>query len=179
MPILFHFSEDPAISRFVPRPVRIPADRPPGMDWLNGPLVWAIDEWHQALYLFPRQCPRILVWTTATTTDADRTAFFGDTDARMLAYIEPPWQQMLEQSQVFRYALPADSFTSLDDAGMWVSRDPVIPIDCVEVRDLPAALRHERVEVRIVPTLAALRQFWSTTLHASSIRLRNARNSML
>ena len=56
---LYHFSDDPSITRFVPRPVLVPATRPPGSDWLNGPLVWAIDEWHQPMYLFPRDCPRI------------------------------------------------------------------------------------------------------------------------
>jgi hypothetical protein len=42
------------------------------MDWLNGPLVWAIDAWHQPMYLFPRDCPRILYWPLATTNAADR-----------------------------------------------------------------------------------------------------------
>ncbi len=179
MPSLFHFSEDPTITCFVPRPVRIPADRSPGMEWLNEPLVWAIDEWHQPMYLFPRECPRILVWTIATTTDADRTTTFGDTDARMLAYIEPPWQQALEESHLFRYEMPAGSFTSLHDAGMYVSRKTVIPIDRTEVSDLPAALRDEGVELHIVPTLTALHQVWRTTLHTSGIRLRNARYSTL
>jgi len=40
-------SDDPAIGYFEPRPVRIPSTRPEGREWLNGPLVWAIDEWHQ------------------------------------------------------------------------------------------------------------------------------------
>ncbi|HMG50328.1 MAG TPA: hypothetical protein VK597_07005, partial [Inquilinus sp.] len=59
---LFHFSDDPAIERFEPRPVRVPSARPAGREWLNGPLVWAIDDAHQMLYLFPRDCPRILAW---------------------------------------------------------------------------------------------------------------------
>ena len=41
---LFHFSDDPDISEFVPRPVLIPSQRPAGREWLNGPLVWAIEE---------------------------------------------------------------------------------------------------------------------------------------
>lgn len=51
---LFHFGERSDIEIFVPRPVTIPAKRAEGMDWLNGPLVWAIDDWHQPMYLFPR-----------------------------------------------------------------------------------------------------------------------------
>lgn len=58
---LFHFSEEPDIGHFEPRPVRTPAARRAGQEWLNGPLVWAIDEDHQRLYLFPRECPRIVL----------------------------------------------------------------------------------------------------------------------
>ncbi len=68
---LFHFSDDPNIQTFVPRPVRVSIERPEGMDWLNGPLVWAIDEAHEPLYLFPRECPRILLWATPETKQED------------------------------------------------------------------------------------------------------------
>jgi|ERR1035437_264431 hypothetical protein len=68
---LFHFSEDPAIAKFDPRPVQVASDRPAGREWLNGPLVWAIEESHQRLYLFPRDCPRILLWATPKTTAED------------------------------------------------------------------------------------------------------------
>ncbi|WP_339329380.1 DUF6886 family protein [Burkholderia multivorans] len=50
---LFHFSDDPGIAMFHPRPVRVADDRPAGQEWLNGPLVWATDEAHYLLYLFP------------------------------------------------------------------------------------------------------------------------------
>lgn len=69
---LFHISDQPDIAHFQPRPIRVPVDRPPGQDWLNGPLVWAIDELHQILYLFPRECPRIVIWATPFSTHADR-----------------------------------------------------------------------------------------------------------
>ena len=54
---LFHFSDDPGIVAFEPRPVRIPSARAPGREWLNGPLVWAIGADHDFMYLFPRDCP--------------------------------------------------------------------------------------------------------------------------
>lgn len=144
------------------------------MAWLNGPLVWAIDAWHQPMYLFPRDCPRILIWPVETTSDADRDTFFSDTRARMLAFIEPPWQQAMEDSQLFRYEMPEASFTSLNDAGMWVSRTTVIPVNRTEVADLSGALRDEGVELHIVPSLADLGRVRQTTLHVSAIRLRNA-----
>ena len=40
---LFHFSDDPDFGVFEPRPPRILPERRAGEDWLNGPLVWAID----------------------------------------------------------------------------------------------------------------------------------------
>ena len=68
---LFHFSEYFSIERFVPRPLRVPVARPKGEEWLNGPLVWAIDDVHQPMYLFPLECPRILLWPTPETTTKD------------------------------------------------------------------------------------------------------------
>jgi hypothetical protein len=41
---LFHFTDDPTIKVFEPRPVQVPVGRPKGFEWLNGALVWAIDE---------------------------------------------------------------------------------------------------------------------------------------
>jgi hypothetical protein len=46
---LFHFSDDPTIEIFTPRPVLVASKRPPGREWLNDPLAWAIDAWHQPM----------------------------------------------------------------------------------------------------------------------------------
>jgi hypothetical protein len=78
---LFHFSETPGIELFEPRSGRHAA----------GPVVWAIDEWHAFLYLFPRDCPRILIWPTAATIESDRVHWMGDTTARAVACIETTW----------------------------------------------------------------------------------------
>ncbi len=171
---LFHFSEVPDIAVFEPRPVVVPARRRPGFDWLNGALVWAIDDWHQPLYLFPRDCPRILIWPLeARTTHEDRNTWFGDSRARMLAYIEEGWRQAHASGFIYRYELPAARFESLDDAGMWVSREPAVPLHVERMDDLPARLAALDVELRVVPSLLALKGVWQTSLHASGIRLRN------
>src|SRR5580765_5788177 len=52
---LWHFSEDPGLSRFEPRDGKI----------------WAIDEAHRWLYWFPRDCPRATYWAVETTTEED------------------------------------------------------------------------------------------------------------
>jgi hypothetical protein len=169
---LFHFSEDPGIARFEPRPVRAPSARPPGREWLNGPLVWAIDEPHQSMYLFPRDCPRILIWPLATTSAEDRAAWLGE--AGRAAYVEARWLAALNTARIYRYDLPGDGFESLDDAGMWVSRTAVTPLVVNEVADLPAALAACGVELKVVDSLTPLRGVWDSSLHASGIRLRNA-----
>ena len=62
----------------------------------------------------------------------------------------------------------------LDDAGMWVSRRTVTPVASVRLDNLPAEHRLASVEVRPVERLSGFADLWSTTLHASGIRLRNA-----
>lgn len=173
---LFHFSEDPHIDVFVPRPVRTPAERPASRERLNGPLVWAIDEWHQPMYLFPRDCPRILLWRTATTLAEDSERYFGSSSARIIAYVEEGWTTLIATAVLYRYSLPQESFVSLDDAGMWVSPSAVRPLVRDTVAHLPSALMTAGVELRTLPELTPLRTVWDTTLHASGIRLRNALN---
>jgi uncharacterized protein DUF6886 len=173
---LFHFSDDPGITRFVPRSVQVPSERGPGTEWLNGPLVWAIDDWHQPMYLFPRDCPRILIWGTAQCTRTDKERWLGESDARIVAHIEQTWFETVQRAVVERYELPSEDFESLDDAGMWVSRTDVMPLARLTLQDLPSALRDQNVELRVLESLSPLRDAWSSSLHVSGIRLRNARN---
>jgi len=173
---LYHFSDDPGIAVFEPRPVRVPSPRPPGRGWLNGPLVWAIEAAWRALYLFPRDCPRILLFPQAETSAADRAAWFGDSPAHAIAYMEWDWLARLRAATLHRYALPAAAFEDLGDAGMWVARRAVTPLACETLTDLPGALREAGVELRLTETLTHLRPVWDTTLHASGIRLRHAKD---
>jgi len=171
---LFHFSDDPVIGLFQPRPVRVPSRRPPGREWLNGPLVWAIDEPHQPMYLFPRDCPRILLWWKPDTSEEDSARWFGDRACRMLAYIENAWQERVARAILYRYEFADEGFEDLGDAGMWVSRESVAPLAVTRIDDLAAELGTQGVELIAVESLLPFREVWSTTLHASGLRLRNA-----
>jgi uncharacterized protein DUF6886 len=171
---LFHFSEEPDIPEFTPRPVRVPSDRPAGREWLNGPLVWAIDDEHQPMYLFPRECPRILLWPTPQTTEKDRARWLGETSSRMIAYIEQSWLKRFKAGIIFRYEFEAASFENLGDAGMWVSHKSAIPIDVAKIDDLANELCAQGVELRVLENLLPLRDVWNSSLHASGLRLRNA-----
>lgn len=177
-PRLFHFSDDPSIEVFTPRPVRVPSDRGPGLEWLNGPLVWAVDERRQAAYVFPRDCPRILMWPTERTSDDDRAIWWGDRTCSMIAHVEWAWLDRLRSETLYRYELPADEFEPVPgevDDWMWISRSPVAPIRRDAFHDLLRTLASMDVELRLMDSLVPLAGVWSTSLHASGIRLRNAR----
>jgi hypothetical protein len=171
---LFHFSDDPGITIFHPRPVRVSVDRPAGQEWLNGPLVWATDEIYELLYLFPRECPRIVVWPTQYTSIEDRAAWFGDTSSRAIAHIEHDWFDRFRTARIYRYHVPFEQFEDIDDVGMWVSRTPVFPTRIDIVDDLIGELGSRNIELRVMDRLTPLKRVWQTTLHASGIRLRNA-----
>ena len=171
---LYHFSEDPRIETFVPRPVEIPSARRPGQEWLNGPLVWAVSQERQATYLFPRDCPRILLWRTPDTTAADAARWWGDRTCTMLAHVEWRWLEAIRSTALFRYTLPPDHFEAVDGDWMWVARDLVKPIGVEPCGDLLDALAAQDVELRLMDSLVPLRDVWSTSLHASGIRLRHA-----
>lgn len=170
---LFHFSDDDDIKRFVPRAVRVPSAREAGREWLNGPLVWAIAESHDFLYLFPRDCPRILAWARSETTVADRRRWLGG--AGVVAFIERDWLDRLGAAEFWRYELAPDGFEDLADAGMWVSRNPAAIVGKARLTDLLAMLAARGVRLEVMETLVPLRGLWDTSLAVSGIRLRNAR----
>lgn len=172
-PRLFHFSELGSIEKFIPKPVDVPSPREIGQEWLNGPLVWATDEEHQATYLFPRDCPRILVWQTSTTTEDDKRLWWGERDCSMIAHVEWDWLRRIRDQSLYRYQLPPDSFTYIEDGWMWVSKEIVTPVHVERIDDLLGALRELNVELRVMDSLLPLRQLWTTSLHVSGIRLRN------
>ena len=110
MPHLLHFSEDPDIKVFRPH---IPASSPN-----NPPLVWAVDEEHAWTYLFPRDCPRILLWKVAATTDSDWRRWAGANETGKVACIEHRWfehlRMRLVQSAFITWGLEAGSAAAVD-----------------------------------------------------------------
>jgi len=168
-PALFHFSEDANIPVFVPHHAKTSA--------LEDEFVWAIDEWHAPMYLFPRDCPRACFWPGPETTDADRERWLGGVEARMVIAVEAAWLERLRAARLYRYTMPAASFRLLDaTAGHWVSRETVTPLAVEPVGDLLDALVAADVELRISPMLMPL---WARVIRSSlafsGTRLRNAR----
>ncbi|MEZ4502081.1 MAG: hypothetical protein R3C39_05615 [Dehalococcoidia bacterium] len=165
---LYHFSEDPSIASFAPR---VPEHRQGEVE----AFVWAIDAWHAPMYFFPRDCPRILLWALPSTTEADRQRWFGASEARMLAHIEWDWLERVRSASLYRYAFDEAPFEDLHDAGMHVSRETLEPVGVEAVGPLLEAQRAAGVELRVMESLTPLRGVWDTSLHASGIRLRNAK----
>ena len=137
--------------------------------------MWAIDDEHAPAYYFPRDCPRVLVWGTPTSTPEDVARFLGHTQAKWVAAIEGAWLERMRTAELFAYRFPAETFEPVDDAWMYISRKAVTPLGVEPVGDLLGRLRDQNIEVRITPSLWPL---WNavigSTLHFSGIRLRNA-----
>jgi hypothetical protein len=162
--IVFHVSEEPDIEVFEPRKAATNDER----------VVWAIDEDHLRNYLVPRDCPRVTYSAGPDTTVADRERFLGSS-AAVLA-IETGWFERMRSCRLHCYHLPGDTFELADEcAGYFVSRVPVKP-SRVHVIDNPvAAVLNRGVELRVQPSLWALRDaVIESTLAFSIIRWRNA-----
>lgn len=111
---LYHFSEEGSIALFEPRaPSRHPESQP---------LVYAIDAWHSPLYLFPRDCPRIGIWS--------------DEGVGRL-FIQEDWVERWQKAILFRYELPPQTFVDCHDHGVWVSSSPINPMGVDSLVHLP------------------------------------------
>jgi hypothetical protein len=166
--VLYHFSEDPAIRRFEPRP--------PPTDLQAPPLVWAISPTHAPHYYFPRDCPRVIIWARADSDPADVARLLGTTAAQRVIAIESAWLERVRATRLFIYHLPAATFTLRDEpAGYFVSPEAVEPLQVEPAGDLLARLVAAGVELRITPSLWPLRHaVVQSTLDFSIIRMRNA-----
>jgi hypothetical protein len=166
---VLHFSEDPAITRFVPH-VAATAQVPE-------PFVWAVDEVNAPSYWFPRDCPRAMAWVTPDTTDDDRGRILGPGGGWRVHAIEHAWLERMRTVSLFAYRLPAGEFEPLDDRlHTFVSTHAVEPLGPPEpVGDLLRLHAEAEIQLRV---LANLWEFWDavieTTLGFSGIRLANA-----
>jgi hypothetical protein len=166
-PALWHVSEDAAIERFEPH--RAPTSTEDDL------LVWAIDTRHLPAYWFPRQCPRATFWANDETSEEDVERFLDGRRRRVHA-IEHGWLDRVRDARVVAYRLPDGPFEPWPDAaGHWVAREPVEPLEVVELRDLLRRHADAEIELRLVPNLWPLwRRVIASTLDFSGIRLANA-----
>ncbi|MCG8923338.1 DUF6886 family protein [Lentzea sp. CC55] len=157
---VLHFSEDPAITRFVPH-LAATARQP-------GEYVWAVDAARSPDYWFPRQCPRVLAWDTAGTTGVHA--------------VEYGWLDRMRTVELYAYRFDAAPFRPFPESGEGagsavVATEPVVPLGPADrVGDLFALHEEAGIELRVLANLWA---FWDEVvagpLEHSGIRLRNAR----
>ncbi|MDG2028562.1 MAG: hypothetical protein P8J50_15750 [Acidimicrobiales bacterium] len=103
--VVFHYSEQADIVRFVPHVPPTQPDQPP--------LVWAIDREHAPACWFPRDCPRATWWTPG--------------GVRIHA-VDVTWEACLDLAVLHEYELPGASFSSWSGAeGYMVSSEAVRP----------------------------------------------------
>jgi Family of unknown function (DUF6886) len=162
---LWHVSENPAIARFDPHVSATATSREPR--------VWAVDTRHLPLYWFPRACPRATFWARHETTPEDAELLAG---ASRVHAIEKGWLERLHDTRVLAYRLPEQTFAPDPEVGgYWLSRQPVAPIEIVELGDLVARHKQAGIDLRVVPNLWLLwDRIVSSRLEFSGIRLRNA-----
>jgi hypothetical protein len=171
---VMHFSEDPAITRFVPHVART-ATEPTAY-------VWAVNFDHAPSYWFPRQCPRAMAWVAGDTTIEDHERVLGG-HADRVHMIEYAWLRRLQAAQVFAYRFDAAEFEPYGDRldpHAFVARHPVVPLGPPEpIGDLLALHEAARIELRLAHSLWP---WWETvtasTVGFSGIRLRNTHNSI-
>jgi len=165
---LFHVSETPGLTQFEPR-----------VDARGRNLVWAIGESRLHNYLMPRDCPRVTYYATATTTSADRAAFFSATSVDSVIAIEKRWLPALQTTPLHVYEFAAAPFVIEDTiAAYYVCQYAVVPIAHYIVANPLLELLQRPIELRLLPSLFALRdRVVASSLGFSIIRLRNAQSA--
>jgi hypothetical protein len=151
---VLHFSEDPAIERFVPH-VAATAQQLEAY-------VWSVDALNAPCYWFPRQCPRVCSW--------------GEGVERVHA-IEDAWFDAMRTTRLYAYRFDAADFEAFGErphahvATRAVS--PLGPPD--EVGDLVRLHEEHDIELLVLPGLddhfAGVR---AQGLEFSGIRMGNA-----
>ena len=148
--VLFHYSEDPCISRFEPHVPRTNPD--------VAAAVWTIDEAHAPLYWFPRNCPRVTVWANTVAQHRHLQHLFG-TDGLRVQAAPISWSDEIVACKLYEYRFEATDFDPWPDVeGQWISYRAVTPVEVMPVGDLLQRHREANIDLRLVPSLATIRE---------------------
>lgn len=152
---LFHISENPNLSEFIP----LPAPNPDA--GVEGNAVWAIHESELANYLLPRDCPRIC---------------YRDNEGKKTIAIESGWLDRIKATILYVYRFDSQGFQEIDSiAGYWISRNAVQAMEKITVDNILEKLQSLELELKVLPHLHDERNFvLQNYTHFSIIRFRNA-----
>ena len=165
---LYHFSDDPHITQFVPRP-----SPNPSME-VDGAVVFAVGARTLPNYLLPRECPRVTFYALPESKPEEVERLLNG--SRHVVAIESGWLERVMHGRIHCYTLPADTFTVWNEgSGYYISRQPVTPLAVRTIDNMLLELANHDVEIRIVHSLWPL---WDavvdSSLQFSMIRMRNA-----
>jgi hypothetical protein len=165
--VVFHFSEDPQIARFVPHVPRTNPNQPAA--------VWAIDAQHAPLYWFPRDCPRVTAWPRNEFEVIEFQRVFSTTAHRVHA-MESSWLAKMQSVNLVRYSFDAADFAPWPAAsGQWICDHPVEPLEVTPIGDLLEAHSDAGIDLRPVPSLWPLHDLAiSDRWDFSIVRMSNA-----
>jgi len=143
---LFHVSEEPEITEFVPRiPYRKDVDQSKG-------IVWSLTEPALPNWLTPRNCPRVGFRAIDTTTQEDIARFFSSSSRHCVA-IEHGWHAKMLATTLYVYEFDPTHFYFDEAAGFYVSAQTETPIGVVKHENLFEELFKRNIEVRLVNNL--------------------------
>lgn len=167
---LFHVSENPDIKTFIPRP------SPSYFKEITGNVVFAINDRLLHNYLLPRDCPRVCYYARQDSSTVDIANYISPSGNFVMA-LEYKWKPIVEQTVIYLYELPAQTFTLLDEcAGYYISYEPANPLSVKPVTNLLEEITKRNVTVKFVETLKPLSEMIkNSTLNYSIIRMRNGR----
>ena len=167
---VLHFSEDPAIARFVPH-VAASARQPEAY-------VWAVDAIQAPAYWFPRDCPRAMAWRGRSSSAADAERILGPGGGDRVHAVEYGWLDRMRTARLYAYRFSAQLFQPFGEPvpHAMVAVEPVTPLGPAEpVGDLFAIHGAASIQLRV---LANLWEFWDAvaagSLEFSGIRMRHA-----
>ena len=148
MASLFHFSEDPGITRFQPQVATTSTEA--------APCVWAIDAEHAPSYWFPRDCPRACCWAGSLPVSEAGAALLR-AGARRMHAVEGIWLQRMRETSLYVYEFDARAFEpKVPEAGYWVACEEVSPVSVSPVGDLLTRHVEAGIELRVVANLRPL-----------------------
>lgn len=167
---LFHFSDDPSITCFEPRPP------PSASSGVTDHVVWAVGARLRHNYLLPRDCPRVTFYPGPNSATVDLARLMAGASAGHVVAIETGWMPALRHGRLYQYELPPKTFVPTNEgAGYYISREPVVPLGLLTINDLLGELLACDIELRVMPSLWPLCDVVeASSLHYSCIRMRNA-----
>ena len=167
---LFHVSEEPDITIFMPRlPKRQDLDP-------NTGLIWAIDEERLPNFLTPRDCPRVTYHIGSQTTDLDKKRFFSSSGISHAIVLESKWFHIIQDTTLYLYEFNTKDFVLQDSiAGYYVTTQTQHPIKKHIITDLIGELMKRNVEIRFIDSLCEIAdEVKSSSLNWSLCRMGNA-----